>query len=259
MSSVDTPFRQALEHSEKLGLAFAPSAAYWRAYYADRGNGSEPIGAERLRIFGDALTCVGAGGLWLDAGCGIGVMARHFRDSGLRLCGIDASGALLEEAQSVTGLPLVTTRNAPLFDEHLCRVSVERTPYDNEHFDGVYSSSVLEYCARLDLALAELCRVVRRGGHLVFNLPNASSVFRLWHAVRYRRHEYYQLVPRWAYSRSEIVRVLMRSGWEPRRLSYYGAERFAPGLPAVLPPRVRRRLATQAWAASFVLVVATKR
>src|SRR5688500_20234888 len=68
-----------LAHSEKLGRAFDPSVAYWRGYYARESDGSEPIGTERLRVFGDALTSVRGQGLWLEAGCGIGVIARQFR------------------------------------------------------------------------------------------------------------------------------------------------------------------------------------
>lgn len=257
-TQIDTPLHDALGHSEKVGLAFDASGGYWRDYYGRQPEHAGPVRAERLAVFGEALNAVGARGLWLDAGCGAGQMARHFRESGLRVCGIDASAALLEQAQHVTGLPLVPPGHAPSRAEHLYRASVERTPYEDEQFDGAYSSSVLEYAASLELALAELHRVVRREGHLVFNLPNAFCVFRVLHALRHRRNEYYRLVPRWAYWKWQLVRALKRSGWEPRWLQYYGAERNAPSLPGVVGPRLRRRMAAQAWAASFILVVARR-
>jgi SAM-dependent methyltransferase len=252
------PFPQGLTHPEKLGIAYDPSVNYWRGYYAGDANGAEPIGAERLGVFRDALASVNASGVWLDAGCGIGRIARQFRESGLRVCGIDMSAALLEEAQHVTGLELVAAGRRPPREEHLYRAPVERTPYDDEQFDGVYSSSVLEYVADLEAALTELHRVVRQGGYLVFNLPNAFSAFRMAYAVLRRRSRYFQLVPRWAYWKWEIARLLERSGWEQQAFTYYGCERQAPGLPAWIPTRVRRPLATQPWAASFVLIVARK-
>ncbi len=255
---MDNPVPRALTHPEKLGIAYDPSVNYWRGYYAGDPSGAEPIGAERLGMFRDALASVNARGVWLDAGCGIGMIARQFRESGLRVCGIDMSAALLDEAQRVTGLELVAPGQRPPRDEHLYRAPVERTPYDDEQFDGVYSSSVLEYVADLELALTEFHRVVRTGGHLVFNLPNAFSAFRMAYAVLRRRSRYFQLVPRWAYWKWEIARLLERSGWEQQMFTYYGCERQAPGLPEWIPARVRRPLATQPWAASFVLIVARK-
>jgi SAM-dependent methyltransferase len=250
--------RATLAHSEKLGRAFDPSVAYWRSYYAGESADAEPVGMERLRIFREALASVRAEGLWLEAGCGIGVMAREFRESGLRICGIDMSAALLEEAQGVTGLAVVGDGQAPPAEEHLRRASVDRIPYDAEHFEGAYASSVLEYAASLELALRELNRVVRRGGHLVFNLPNAFSIFRISHAIRRRSHPYYGLLPRWAYWKWDITTILERSGWERLSLTYYGAERNAPAVPGFVPEPQRQVLARWPWAASFVLVIARK-
>jgi ubiquinone/menaquinone biosynthesis C-methylase UbiE len=249
---------EALAHSEKLGRAFDPSVAYWRGYYARESDGSQPIGTERLRVFGDALNSVGAQGLWLEAGCGIGVMAREFRAAGLQICGVDMSAKLLEEATRVTGLPLVREGQPSPATDHLRRASVDRLPYRDGHFEGAYASSVLEYAASLELALRELNRIVRRGGHLIFNLPNAFSVFRIGHAARHRNHPYYGLVPRWAYWKWEITKMLERSGWQKAKLTYYGAERNAPVVPLFVPENARQALARSPWAASFVLVIAKK-
>jgi SAM-dependent methyltransferase len=264
VTEVDGIPATVLAHSEKLGLAFDPSVDYWRGYYAGAGDGAEPRATERLSVFREALRSVDASGLWLDAGCGIGAMARQFRESGLRVCGIDMSAGLLEEARQVTGLPLVAAGETPTGEEHLSRASVDRTPYPDARFDGVYSSSVLEYAADLELALRELHRIVRKGGHLVFNMPNAFSAFRIANAIRRRhlqpggRSWYFRLVPRWAYWKWEITRSLERVGWEPLRLTYYGAENMSPSLPDWVPAGARARFAVQPWAASFVLVVARK-
>jgi SAM-dependent methyltransferase len=230
-----------------------PSVTYWRGFYTD-----ELDGGERLRMFKAALAAVPASGLWLDAGCGIGMMTREFRASGLRVCGTDISAARLAEAQRLTGLPLLVDGRVS-DGEHLAEASVDRLPYGDGDFDGAYSSSVLEYVPSLERALSELHRVVRKDGHLVFNLPNAFSLFRIAYAIVRRRSEYSRLVPRWAYWRWEITAALNRAGWEIERWSYYGAERSVPGIPVVVPLTARRRLGRHALAAPFVLVVARKR
>ena len=240
-NNVSDTLTQALEQSERIGRVFDPGADFWQDFYAH-----DPNGADRLRVFDAALASIGARGRWLDAGCGIGVMVRHFRAAGLRVWGIDMAAQLLDEAQRVTDLPLVA--DARRYDgEHLVRAPVERLPYGDAQFDGVYSSSVLEYVADIGLALTELGRVVRTGGHLVFSLPNAFSVSRIAHALRGRPDRYFEMVPRWAYWRWEIVRELRRAGWDAQRFSYFGETR-----------RLRGRIAKQPWGAFFVLVVARR-
>jgi SAM-dependent methyltransferase len=240
--TADRPAEDHQDHSEKVRLAFDGSVAFWRDFYRDPARS-----AERLRVFRDALGAVGASGLWLEAGCGIGVMARQFRESGLGVCGVDVAGSLLEEARSVTGLPLLYEPGASPPDEHLRVAQVERLPYRDAHFDGAYACSVLEYADDLGLALRELNRVVRNDGHLVFNLPNAFSVFRIARALVRGGHAYLGPVRRWAYWPWEITRLLERAGWQPKALAYYREGRH-PG------PLGSRRLA-----ASFVLVTARKR
>jgi SAM-dependent methyltransferase len=230
-----------LTHSDRVRKAFNPGSTYWRDFYA-----KDPEGAERLQIFREALLSVEARGLWLDAGCGIGMLAQQFRDAGLRVCGVDVSEGLLRSAADLTGLE-VAEAGPPPQGEHLYRTPVERLPYHDEHFDGVYSASVLEYVVNLELALGELHRVVKRDGHLVFSMPNAFSVFRMLHVLRGRRDGYFDLVPRWAYWGWELTRLLARAGWTPLGSSYFSGGARAPG-----------RLADLPCFAKYVLIVARR-
>jgi SAM-dependent methyltransferase len=52
--------------------------------------------------------------------------------------------------------------------------SAERIPFPNESFDVVHASSVMEHVRDLDASLAEISRVLKRGGVLWFN--SASSL-----------------------------------------------------------------------------------
>ena len=236
-----------------MSLETDPSVRYWRGFYADARNGDE-----RLRTFGEALASVSASGVWLDAGCGIGMLAREFRRAGLRVCGVDISEARLAEAVHTTGLPLLTD-GTPGPEEQLRRASVDRLPFEDARFDGVYSSSVLEYVPDLETALAELHRVVRPGGHLVFNMPNARSVFRRLYATLRGNSAYSRVVPRWAYARDEILGALEMTGWDTQRVGHYGAERDVPGVPVFVPSAIRQPLTRRGWAAPFLLIVARKR
>jgi SAM-dependent methyltransferase len=239
--TTETADRISHDHSESVRLAFDGSAAFWRDFYRDASRS-----AERLRVFREALGSVDARGLWLEAGCGIGVMARQFRDSGLDVCGVDVSRPLLSEAHRITGLPLVTGDDVTP-REHLRQASVDDLPYRAAHFDGAYACSALEYAEDLERALRELSRVVRTGGHLIFNLPNALSVVRMARALVRRGHAYLGPVSRWAYWPWEITRLLHRAGWRPESFSYYREG------------RLRGPLDERRWAASFVLVTARKR
>jgi SAM-dependent methyltransferase len=239
--TAQTVHRAADDRAQQVRLAFDGSVAFWRDFYGDPSRS-----AERLRVFREALRRVDASGLWLEAGCGIGVLARQSRETGLGVCGVDVSPVLLDEARRVTGLPLVLERDAAPPAEHLRVAEVERLPYRDAHFDGAYACSVLEY-ADLEPALRELNRVVRTGGHLVFNLPNAFSVFRMARALVHRSRAYLGPVPRWAYWPWEITRLLERAGWQPEAFSHYREGRF------------RGPLGSRRLAASFVLVVARKR
>ncbi|MGD0826864.1 MAG: methyltransferase domain-containing protein [Desulfobaccales bacterium] len=70
-------------------------------------------------------------------------------------------------------------------------------PLPDEHFDGLLSTQVMQYVANLHLSLAEMERVLKRGGVAVLSLP-----------FLYNEH---------------------RAPWDYWRFTVYGAERLFPG------------------------------
>jgi SAM-dependent methyltransferase len=102
------------------------------------------------------------GVLALELGCGTGVFLEKVARSGATLHGLDLSEDLLAKAR----VRLSETTNVTLD-----RGDAESTPYPEGRFDAVYGSSVLHH---LDLAaaLAEVFRVLKPGGRLVFAEPN---------------------------------------------------------------------------------------
>lgn len=96
----------------------------------------------------------------LDAGCGEGFVADHLKAAlpHLRITGLDASAEAVEYARE---------HYAHAASYHVG--SVYALPFDDDAFDLVLCSEVLEHLDRPDDALAELRRVARR--HVAVTVP----------------------------------------------------------------------------------------
>jgi SAM-dependent methyltransferase len=91
----------------------------------------------------------------LDAGCGEGVLVEEFR-SRLAIVGADPNYS----------------------SEFVTTASLTKLPYADGSFDRALCLDVLEHLTYPDqtLALAELYRVVRRGGELLISVPNLAHL-----------------------------------------------------------------------------------
>jgi ubiquinone/menaquinone biosynthesis C-methylase UbiE len=142
----------------------------------------------------------------LEIGCGGGfyaVEAGRFVGPTGRVCAVDISAAQIEAARArCAELPWVECRLA----------DATALPYQDAEFDAAYGNHVLEYVADLDLALAELRRVLRPGGRLVFVATTWSSLV-------------------WQSADPERMRRLL-AAWD--------AHAPHPDLPAILGTRLRQ-------------------
>ena len=103
-------------------------------------------------------------GTGLDLGCGDGRVTRLVRDAlGARwtLTGLDPDELELELATSAG------------ISDVLLRADGGDVEAADESFDFVFSNSVLEHVDELEPLLAEVGRVLRRGGRFVFTVPSA--------------------------------------------------------------------------------------
>jgi ubiquinone/menaquinone biosynthesis C-methylase UbiE len=105
---------------------------------------------------------VGEGRDVLEVGCGTGLILERVAGFARRAVGIDLSPGMLARARD-RGLEVHEADCAAL-------------PFDDESFDVVYSFKVLSHVPDLDRALAEMTRVLRPGGHLVYDLYNRRSI-----------------------------------------------------------------------------------
>lgn len=104
----------------------------------------------------------------LDAGCGSGLLALALRAKGAQVTGFDASPAMVDLARNRLG------EDATI---HVADLA-ERLPFDDAEFDDVITSLVLHYLPDWTAPLAEMRRVLKRGGRLLLSV-NHPSIFKL--------------------------------------------------------------------------------
>jgi ubiquinone/menaquinone biosynthesis C-methylase UbiE len=105
---------------------------------------------------------VGQGCDLLEVGCGTGLILERVARFAASAKGIDLSPGMLEHARS-RGLDVALG-------------SATELPFASESFDVAYSFKVLAHVPGLEQALAEMARVVRPGGYIVFDSYNRQSL-----------------------------------------------------------------------------------
>ena len=102
------------------------------------------------------------GGALLEAGCGTGLILERLARCTGRAVGLDLSAGMLAHARR-RGLDVL-------------QGTLESLPFAEGCFDAVVSFKVLAHVPGIALALRELARVTRPGGHLVLEFYNKTSL-----------------------------------------------------------------------------------
>jgi SAM-dependent methyltransferase len=96
----------------------------------------------------------------LEIGCGKGAMLRHLSQLGHHVAGIDLDPVVVAECKKESGdLPVSVAPGDVL-------------PYPDSSFDLVLSFDVFEHIPDSDRHLREVTRVLKPGGHYLFQTPN---------------------------------------------------------------------------------------
>ena len=105
----------------------------------------------------------------LDVGCGSGIATQMLAEAGARVTAIDLTGWAVE----------TTRRRLEAFglNGDVRQEDAERLPFPDESFDFVFSWGVIHHSSDMDLALSELVRVCRSGGHVVLMVYHRRSLF----------------------------------------------------------------------------------
>ena len=132
----------------------------------------------RYRLVRDHVSLEGA--RILDAGCGLGLYVRRFRDTSSHVFGIDIEmGRVLEASETLPDL---------------VQAVAERLPFQTGSMDMVFSHEVIEHVEDDLAAVREAYRVLRPGGHLVVFAPNRLYPFET-HGVFWRGEYHFGNVP----------------------------------------------------------------
>jgi ubiquinone/menaquinone biosynthesis C-methylase UbiE len=135
----------------------------------------------------------------LDVGCGKGRFARIFQERypGGEIWGLDISEEMLKHVPA--GI-------------HTRAGSMTALPFEDGSFDAAYATESLEHAVEIDVAVGEICRVVKPGGRIAIIDKNAE------HFGKLKTPEW----ERW-FDRKELERLLSRSCREVRSqfISYW--------------------------------------
>jgi SAM-dependent methyltransferase len=153
----------------------AEVARYWNdnaASWAAEVRGGQDIAREFLNnpafmVFVGDLR----GKAVLDAGCGEGYNTRILARRGARMTGVDISERMIELARD-------EERRDPLGIRYMRTSYADLSAFADASFDAVVSFMAMMDGPRLDLAMREAFRVLRRGGMLAFSITHPCSITR---------------------------------------------------------------------------------
>lgn len=106
----------------------------------------------------------------LDIGCGDGLFLYNNREKWREVVGIDVVDELLVKAR----------KRKYLIPAHFELADYGRSPapYPSSSFDLVISISTLQYVYNLDMLFSQVHRILKKGGNLIFSVPNSVSFWR---------------------------------------------------------------------------------
>ncbi len=137
----------------------------------------------------------------LDAGCAIGRFSKIFLKRGADLQAFDLSPELAKMAK----------KNNPRHKNRFRQASVTKIPFSDGAFDFVFSVEVLEHVPDTKKAVAELCRVAKKGGKIIIIDKNALCTRRLM------QKKWLELSGKWFYSREFPFKEKWFYPWELKR------------------------------------------
>lgn len=123
-----------------------------------------PIATYRFRCIVPSRLSKGRG-LLLEIGCGVGWFCKLADAMGWQPVGLDISDSVCREARAIWGIAVVCSDSLPL-------------PFKPQTFDLVVLRHTLEHLFSPKRVLKEVHRVLREGGWVAVEVPNANSLGR---------------------------------------------------------------------------------
>ena len=115
------------------------------------------------------LMDVNTGATVLDAGCGFGVHTIRVANAGFRVCAIDISKTMLDEARH-------RVKKAGLQDVvEFHQMDLRKLAFDDASFMYAFSWGVIIHIPEVETSLNELSRIIKPGGKLALYLTNKTA------------------------------------------------------------------------------------
>ncbi len=138
----------------------------------------------------------------LEIGCGIGTVVAELARQGYDAMGTDISQVAIEYGRAKYGNVRLEVQPA------------EELPYADGTFDIVLSFDLFEHIARIDRHVGEVQRVLKPGGHYLFETPNKFSNV-VAETLAYKSLKWRRVHPS-LHTPGQLRRRLARHGFETR-------------------------------------------
>src|SRR5262245_34450089 len=156
------------EYFDRIATSFS-------ANYRNGGNFGERFRVLN-RLISDSIACLEDGSLFLDVGCGDGVLSRTVAARGFKTIGIDQSTSMLSLARDSAAAGGIAT------NVEYCEAAIPMAPPLLDRFKNavglILCSSVLEYVDDYRAALRQFDEMLVGGGRVIVSVPNRYSLYR---------------------------------------------------------------------------------
>lgn len=140
----------------------------------------------------------GRQGKLLDIGCGRGDQMRAFAELGLQCSGSDIANSVMQLADS--------------FDVRVCNLEIDPPPFGANHFDFVYSKSVIEHMRQPDRFLDTALQSLEPGGTACILTPSWFHTYRIFYM------EYTHVTP---FTIESLATAMTMAGFVDVKVSYF--------------------------------------
>jgi 2-polyprenyl-3-methyl-5-hydroxy-6-metoxy-1,4-benzoquinol methylase len=238
--------------TRKIATYFSDSFEYWDRVYSSHIVKAQVYSNRMAVILRWATMVTGPGAAAADVGTGAGHFAVALAKSGIRVVAIDASEAMLARVAQNASRAGVADLVVPITSD------AQRLELASATCDVVVAIGLLPWVKQPELALREMVRITKPGGHVIVTMDNALSLARGldpgWHASargfihRIRRlvagHSVEPSPVHWpaATTLSDFDRLLRDVGLDPLEFEGVGFGPFTVLGRNVLPNRVGLRV-----------------